>query len=64
MAKMLTVTIDPKTGEVETDLSGYQGKGCHAVQEVITKALGGKVNVETKKPEFNKALTTNTCITR
>lgn len=64
MAKILTCTIDPKTGEVETDLSGYQGKGCHAVQEVITKALGGEVSKETRKPEYNKALTSNVCITK
>lgn len=64
MAKILTCTIDPATGKVETDLAGYQGKGCHAVQEVITKALGGTVEIDRKKPEYNKAQTSNVCITR
>ena len=64
MAKILTCTINPATGEVEVDLAGYQGKGCHAVQEVITKALGGDVEIDRKKPEYNKALTKDVCITK
>lgn len=62
MAKTLTATIDPTTGEVELDLDGYKGKGCHAIQEVFTKALGGKVIAEEKKPEFNQVVTRTTCI--
>lgn len=62
--KILTATIDPDTGEVEVDLAGYNGKGCHAVQDVISKALGGETLVETKKPEYNKPMTTNHCIVR
>jgi hypothetical protein len=64
MAKIITATIDPATGEVETELNGYQGKGCHAIQDVITKALGGEVTVERRKPEFNKAQTSNVCVTK
>lgn len=64
MAKTLTATIDPTTGEVELDLDGYKGKGCHAIQEVFTKALGGKVVAEQKKPEFNAVVTRTNCITR
>lgn len=64
MAKIMTMTIDPATGEVEVDLAGYKGKGCHAVQDVMTKALGGEVKVEKKKPEYNSPLTTKTSVTR
>lgn len=64
MAKTLTATIDPATGEVETDLAGYKGKGCHALQEVLTKALGGTVVAEIKKPEFNQVVTSQVCIKR
>jgi hypothetical protein len=64
MTKTLTITIDPETAEVETDLNGYQGKGCHAVQEAFAKAYGGKTLEARKKPEYNKALTSNVCITQ
>ncbi len=62
--KIVTATIDPETGEVELDLAGYKGKGCHAIQEVFTRALGGKTLVDQKKPEFNATVTKATCITR
>lgn len=60
--KIITATF--KDGEVEVDLAGYKGKGCHAVQEVITKALGGKTLVDRKKPEFNTAVTNAVCAKR
>jgi len=63
MAKIATVTYGPH-GEVEVDLNGFQGKGCHAIQEALTKDLGGTVKKDTLKPEYNKPLTTATCITR
>jgi hypothetical protein len=63
MAKIATFTID-EHGNVEADMSGYHGKGCHAVQELVTKALGGEVTKEVRKAEFNKPLTTAKCITR
>jgi len=64
MAKFVTATIDHETAEVEIDLAGYKGKGCHALQDAFSKALGGKTVVEKKKPEFNAVVTGKTCITR
>jgi hypothetical protein len=64
MARIITATIDPVTGEVAIDLAGYKGKGCHAVQDAFTKGLGGKTLVDQKKPEFNATVTTDTCVTR
>lgn len=57
MAKIVTATIDLDTAEVEVDLAGYKGKGCHALQDVFSKALGGKTVVEKKKPEFTSNVT-------
>jgi hypothetical protein len=62
--KTLTITIDPETAEVETDLNGYQGNGCHAIQEVFAKAFGGKTIESRKKVEYHKGLTSKVCITR
>ena len=62
--KLLTATIDPVTGEVELDLAGYKGKGCHALQDVFSKALGGETLTETRKPEFNAPLNAPRCVTR
>lgn len=64
MAKVMVMTIDPETAEVEVDLQGYQGKGCHAVQEAMQKAFGGESKKLTRKPEFNKEATNKVCITR
>ena len=64
MARTITATIDPVTGEVEVDLAGYRGKGCHAIQDVITKALGGTTLVDTKKPEYNATVIKTKCVTR
>lgn len=63
MAKIATFTID-EHGNVESDLAGYHGQGCHAVQDLVSKALGGEVTKEVRKPEFNKPLTNNVCIKR
>lgn len=63
MAKIATFTID-EHGNVEADLAGYHGQGCHAVQDLVSKALGGDVTQEVRKPEFNKPLTQQKCITR
>jgi hypothetical protein len=63
MAKIAVVTYGPH-GEVEVDLNGFQGKGCHAIQEALTKDLGGEVKKNVQKAEFNKPLTSATCITR
>ncbi len=64
MAKMITLTIDPVTGEVELDLAGWKGKGCHAVQEKFTEDTGSTTLAETKKPEYNAPVSTKRCITR
>lgn len=67
MAKIITATIETEgehAGEVSIDLAGYKGKGCHAVQDVFTKGLGGKTLVDQKKPEFNATVTSATCVTR
>lgn len=63
MAKIITATIDPVTGEVAIDLAGYEGNGCHAVQDAFTKGLGGKTLMGQKKP-YIPGLHTNTCVTR
>jgi hypothetical protein len=63
MAKIAVVTYGPH-GEVEVDLNGFQGQGCHAIQEALSKDLGGDVQKEVKKAEFNKPLTKTTCVTR
>lgn len=61
MAKIMTFTID-EHGNVESDAAGYHGVGCHAVQDAVTKALGGEVTEEHRKPEYNKPLTNTVCI--
>lgn len=62
MAKIITVEIEK--GQVSVDLAGYQGKGCHAVQEAFSRALGGKTLVDRKKLEYNKPLKTTNKLTR
>lgn len=65
MAKILTAILDPTTGEMEIDLAGYKGKGCHAVQEAVTKAMGGQVLEDRRKAEYNQLEPAKTnCVTR
>jgi hypothetical protein len=65
MAKILTAILDPATGEMEIDLAGYKGKGCHAVQEAVTKAMGGQVLEDRRKAEYNQLEPAKTnCVTR
>lgn len=52
MAKLVTVTLDPETGELETDLTGFQGQGCEAIAQVF-KDLG-EATESKKKPEYNQ----------
>jgi hypothetical protein len=63
MAKIVDITID-EHGNVEVDMNGWHGEGCHAVQELITGALGGEVKKEVRKAEFNKPLKNQKCVTR
>ena len=51
MAKEITITIGD--GQCDVDLEGFQGKGCHAVQEAFAKALAGKQTHVQRKREFN-----------
>jgi hypothetical protein len=64
MAKIITVTIDPETADAEIDLAGYKGKGCHAVQEVFARDLGGESKKLVRKSEFNAPVTKTACQTR
>ena len=65
MAKILVATLDPATGEMEIDLQGYKGKGCHAVQEAISKAMGATTIEEHRKSEYNQLEPAKTnCVTR
>lgn len=64
MAKIITVTIDPETGDAEVDLQGYKGKGCHAVQEAFAKGFGGVSKKLTKKPEYNQVVVGSLNVTR
>ena len=51
MAKEITITIED--GKVSVDLEGFQGKGCHAIQEGFASAFAGKQTHVTRKREFN-----------
>jgi hypothetical protein len=50
--KIITIEIDEK-GEASVDLEGFQGKGCHAIQEGFAIALGGSQTHIERKREFN-----------
>lgn len=64
MAKIITATIDPETGDVDLELDGYKGKGCHAIQEVFHRNLGGESKKLTRKPEFNVIEPNTKCVIR
>ena len=51
MAKEIVITIDK--GTVEVDLEGFQGKGCHAIQEGFATAFSGKQTHVTHKREYS-----------
>ena len=53
MAKIITLTIDPSTGDQTAEASGYFGKGCDAVLKAIGDGVGSTEKI-THKPEFNK----------
>lgn len=53
--KIITMEIDDN-GDATVETTGYKGRGCEAVQEVFTRALGIKVG-EKIKPEYNQPLT-------
>jgi hypothetical protein len=64
MAKIVTMTIDPETGDAEVETDGYRGRGCSAVQDIFTKALGGETKKTVRKSEFNAPVTKTACQTR
>jgi hypothetical protein len=67
MAKIITVTIETEgldAGDATVELDGYKGKGCHAIQEIFTKALGGKTKKLVRKPEYNTVVVADKCINR
>ena len=55
MAKEIEITIDVD-GTIEIDLKGYAGKGCSEISDELIKALGGQVDIRTKKGEYYKPL--------
>jgi hypothetical protein len=58
MAKIVNITYDPETGEIEADLIGFHGQGCDAVIEMFNEL--GQVTTEKKKPEYKeKAIKVN-----
>jgi hypothetical protein len=63
VAKIITIEIE-ENGDANVDLAGFQGKGCHAIQEAFSRAFGGTSKETVRKPEFNKPLGNNKCIIR
>lgn len=62
--KIVTVDIYHDDASVAVNLDGWQGKGCHAVQEGFGKALGQKGASGYTKPEYNKPCSTTTKISQ
>jgi hypothetical protein len=62
--KIVTLTIDPETAEVEVETAGYQGKGCAAVVEAFVKDFGGRVTEDRRKLEYNTPVTNQLCVKR
>lgn len=49
--KLVTVEIDPETGDTSVDLTGFHGKGCAAVAAAFDSL--GKVKNSKVKTEYN-----------
>jgi hypothetical protein len=64
MSKIITLTIDPETAEVEVETTGYKGVGCAAVVEAFVKDFGGKVIDDRRKAEYNQPLANQLCVKR
>ena len=58
----MTIIID-EAGNVSVDIDGVVGKGCHAIQEAMSAALGKTTKVVTKK-EFYQTVTKTVKVTR
>jgi len=61
--KLITMQIDPETGDATVETDGYKGVGCSAVQDIFTKALG-ETTKKTRKSEYNAPVTKTACQTR
>jgi hypothetical protein len=55
MSQKVTVTINPKTGEITKDTSGFQGDECQKATEGLDSGLGLTGAACTLKPEFYDA---------
>lgn len=52
---MKEVVVDiTGSGEVKIDAIGFKGRDCEEVTKAITRALGGDVKSDKKKPEYNE----------
>ena len=52
MAKMVKVTIDESTANVDIDLIGFHGKGCDSLFRAFASV--GKITKEVIKPEYRE----------
>jgi hypothetical protein len=52
MGQKVTVTINPKTGEVTKDTSGFQGAECQEKTQGLDAALGITGSACVLKPEY------------
>lgn len=55
--KSIEVTINPD-GTTKIEVEGMQGNSCSIHTEALSRALGGKVLSDEKKPEFFQTQTT------
>jgi hypothetical protein len=62
--KIVTIDTYHDDASVSVDLEGFQGKGCHAIQEAFGKALGTKGASGHVKPEYNRPCDTKTKISQ
>ena len=60
--KIITMLIDPETGDATVETDGYRGRGCSAVQDIFTKVLGETKKI-VRKSEFNAPVTA-ACVTK
>lgn len=51
----LKIEIDAETGEVTVLAEGFVGKGCHAVQQAVSDALGNVTEQKTTADYYKTA---------
>jgi hypothetical protein len=54
--KTVTLTIDPRTREIEVETDGWEGRGCHAVQAAFAKAFGGTTEPRAPSPNPRRSI--------